>query len=43
MALPAILLALVVGFALDKYIDPLRFRKLVLLVLVILGLVLIVL
>jgi uncharacterized membrane protein YfcA len=43
IAIPAILLALFVGFRLDKYIDPLRFRKIVLIALVILGVGLIVL
>ena len=43
IAVPAILLALFVGFRLDKYIDPLRFRKIVLIALVILGIGLIVL
>lgn len=43
IAVPAILLALGIGFRLDKYVDPHRFRKLVLVVLVVLGLVLIVL
>lgn len=43
IAVPAILLALFVGFRLDKYIDPLRFRKIVLITLVFLGIGLIVL
>ncbi|MBE2224895.1 MAG: sulfite exporter TauE/SafE family protein, partial [Anaerolineae bacterium] len=37
IAIPAILLALFIGFRLDKYIDPLRFRKIVLVTLLVLG------
>jgi len=37
------LLALFVGFRLDKYIDPLRFRKIVLIALLVLGIGLIIL
>ena len=43
IAIPAIFLALFVGFRLDKHIDPLRFRKIVLIALIILGIGLIVL
>ncbi|PIE80518.1 MAG: hypothetical protein CSA11_07915 [Chloroflexi bacterium] len=43
VAVPAVLLALFVGFHLDQYLDPLRFRKIVLIALVILGIGLIVL
>ncbi len=43
IAVPAILLALFVGFRLDKYIDLHRFRNIVLIALVILGIGLIVL
>jgi uncharacterized membrane protein YfcA len=42
LALPAILLALVVGFQVDKYFDPQRFQRVVLVVLVVLGISLIV-
>ncbi|MFO7680372.1 MAG: sulfite exporter TauE/SafE family protein [Chloroflexota bacterium] len=41
IAVPALLLGLFAGSYLDKYIDPLRFRRIVLLVLVCLGLSLI--
>jgi uncharacterized membrane protein YfcA len=43
IALPATLLALFLGFRLDKYIDPLRFRKIVLIALIFLGIALVVL
>ena len=43
IAIPAILSAMFVGFRLVKYIDPLRFRKIVLIALIILGIGLIVL
>ena len=43
IAIPAILLALFVGFRLDKYIDPHRFRKIVLIALLVLGIGLIIL
>lgn len=43
IAVPAILLALLIGFRLDKYVDPQRFRKIVLMALVVLGIGLIVL
>jgi len=43
IAVPAILLALLLGSWLDKYIDPLRFRKMVLIALLVLGVALIIL
>lgn len=43
IAIPAILLAMFIGFRLDKYIDPLRFRKIVLIALLVLGIGLIIL
>lgn len=43
IVVPAILLALLLGSWLDKYIDPLRFRKIVLIALLVLGVGLIVL
>ena len=43
IAVPAILLALLLGAWLDKYIDPLRFRKIVLIALLVLGIGLLVL
>lgn len=42
VAVPAIILALLAGFALDKYLNPERFRQMVLVLLVILGFSLIV-